>query len=154
MPLAAHEYYELNRQVEVTWRTLHTIVDSLMVHARVSEACIHFTLIYTTYDIFPVRPIKDLVNEDGDLTTPYKLATGTKYSVSQLPMLFCICVVRKATARVDKKALNMSHQTQKGFCGIFVGITQHQKGFIVYIPSTRKIISSYDFVLMKVSLVL
>ena len=36
---------------------------------------------YTTDHIFPVLPIKDLINEDGDLTTQYKLATGTKPSV-------------------------------------------------------------------------
>ena len=38
----------------------------------------------------------------------------------------------------------MRHQAQKGFCGIFVGIPEHQKGYLVYIPVTRKIISSYD----------
>ena len=38
----------------------------------------------------------------------------------------------------------MRHQAQKGFRGIFVGITQHQKGYFVYVPITRKIISSYD----------
>ena len=40
----------------------------------------------------------------------------------------------------------MCHQAQKGFCSIFVGITQHQKGYLVYVPSTRKGISSYDVV--------
>ena len=70
---------------------------------------------YTTDHIFPVLPIKDLVNEDGDPTTPYKLATGTKPSVSHLPVLFCPCVVRKATAHVETKTLNMRHQAQKGF---------------------------------------
>ena len=40
----------------------------------------------------------------------------------------------------------MRHQVQKGFRGIFVGIPQHQKGYLVYIPSTRNIISSYDVV--------
>ena len=38
----------------------------------------------------------------------------------------------------------MHHQAQKGFRGIFVGITQHKKGYLVYVPGTRKIISSYD----------
>ena len=47
-----------------------------MVHARVSEAYINFVLIYTADPIFPVLPIKDMINEDGDPTTPYKLATG------------------------------------------------------------------------------
>ena len=40
----------------------------------------------------------------------------------------------------------MRHQAQKGFRGIFVVIPQHQKGYIVYVPSKRKIISSYDVV--------
>ena len=74
------------------------------------------------------------------------LATGTKPSVSHLRMLFFPCVVCKATAHVETKTLNMRHQAQKGFCGIFVGIPEHQKGYLVYIPSTRNIISSYDVV--------
>ena len=101
---------------------------------------------YTTDHIFPVLPIKDIINEDGDLTTPHKLATGTKTSVSHLHVLFCPCVVRKATAHVETKTLNMCHQAQKGFRGIFVGISQHQNGYLVYVPSTRKVISSYDVV--------
>ena len=41
----------------------------------------------------------------------------------------------------------MCDQTQKGFCYIFDGILQHQKGYLVYVPSTRNIISLYDVVL-------
>ena len=81
LTLAASENKEMNRKVEVTWRTLRTIAHSLMVHARVLEAYIHFSLMDTTYHIFPVLPIKDMINKDGDPTTPYKLATGTKTSV-------------------------------------------------------------------------
>ena len=100
---------------------------------------------YKTDHIFPVLPIKDIINEDGDPTTPHKLETGAKPSVSYLRVLFYPCVVRKATAHVETKALNMRHQAQKGFRSIFVGIPQRQKGYLVYVPSTRKIISSYFF---------
>ena len=125
MTLAAPEYQEMNRQVEVTWKTLRTIVHSLMVHDRVLEAYIIFALMYTTDHVFPVLPIKYPINEKMDPTMPFKLATGKKPSVSHLRVLFCPCVVRKATAHIDKKALNMHHQAQKGSCGIFVGISQH-----------------------------
>ena len=54
-----------------------------------------------------------------------------KPSVSNLHVLLCPCVVQKATADVDTKALNMRHQSQKGFHGIFVGIPQHQKGYLI-----------------------
>ena len=134
----------MNGQVEVTWKTLRTIAQYLMVHARVLEAYINFSLIETIDQIFPVLPIKHLINGDGDPTTPYKLATGTKPSVSHLRVLFCPCVVRKATSHIGTKALNMRHQAQRGFRGIFVGILQHKKGYLVYVPSSRKIVSSYD----------
>ena len=102
-----------------------------------------------TGHIFPVLPIKDLINEDGDLTTPYKIETRTKPSVSHLHVLFCPCVVRKATAQVGTKALNMRHQVKNGFHGIFVGNSQHQKGYLVYVPRTRKITSSCDVIFDK-----
>ena len=47
----------------------------------------------------------------------------------------------------------MRHQEQKGFRGILVGITQHQKVYIVYVPGTRNIIFSYDVFLMKTFIV-
>ena len=109
LTLAAPEHQELKGQVEVTWRTLRTVAHSRIVHARVPEVYVHFALIYTTDNIFPVLPIKDLINEDGDPKTPHKLATVTKPSVSHLRVLFCPCVVRKATAHVETKALNMRH---------------------------------------------
>ena len=70
---------------------------------------------YTTDHVFPVLPIKDMINEDGDQNTPCTLATGTKPSVSHLRALFCPCVVRKTTAHVGTKALNMRHQAQQVF---------------------------------------
>ena len=146
LTLTATEHQEMNVQVEVTWRTLRTVAHSLMVHDRVLEVYVHFALMYMTYHIFPVIPIKYLINEDGDPKMSHKLETGTKPSVSHLRVLFCLCVVRKATSHIETKTLNMRHQAQKGFRGIFIGITEHQKGYLVYIPSTRKVISSYNFV--------
>ena len=95
LTLAAPEHQEMNGQVEMTWRTLSAVAHSLMVHARVLEAYVHFSLMNTTDHIFPVLPIKDLINKYGDSTTPHKLATGTKPSVSHLRVLFCPCVVQK-----------------------------------------------------------
>ena len=117
-----------------------------MVHARVFEAYVHFALMYTTDHIFPVLPINNLINKDGDPKTPHKLATGTKPLVSHLRVLFFSCGIHKATSHVETKALNISHQAQKGFCGIFVGIPEHQKGYLVYEPSTKEVISSYNVV--------
>ena len=82
----------MNRKVRVIWRTLRTNAHSLLVHAIVLEAYIYFALMSTTDHIFPVLPIKDMINEDVDPTTPFKLATVTKPSVSYLRGLF-FCVL-------------------------------------------------------------
>ena len=76
MTLAAPEHQDMNGQVEVTWRTLHTVAHFLMVHVIVPEVYVHFALMYMTDHMFAVLPIKDLINEDGDPTTPHKLETG------------------------------------------------------------------------------
>ena len=76
MTSAAPKHQEINGNFEVTWRTLRTIEHSLIVHASVLEAYIHFALMYTTYHIFMVLPIKDIINWDGDPTMSHKLATG------------------------------------------------------------------------------
>ena len=94
---------------------LRTVAHSLMVHARVPEIYVHDALMYTTYNIFPVLPIKELINEDGDPTTPHKLTTGTKPSVSHLRVLFFPCVVRKSTAHVETKTLTCITKRKKGF---------------------------------------
>ena len=81
LSLEAPDYQEINGQVEVTWQTLRTITRLIMVHTWVYDKCIHFSIMYTTDHIFTVLPIKHLVNQDGEPTTPHKLATTTKPSV-------------------------------------------------------------------------
>ena len=83
---------------------------------------------YTTDHIFPVLPIKHLVNHDSEPTTPHKLATSKKTSVSNPCVLFCLCLALKVTAHIDTKSFKMCHLSQKRFWDSFVGIPQHQKG--------------------------
>ena len=101
--LADPEHQEMNGQVEVTWRTLHTVAHFLMVHDRVSEAYIHFLLVYTTYHIFLVLSIKDMINKDRDRTTTFKLATGTKPSASHLHALFVHVLYGKLLHKSTKR---------------------------------------------------
>ena len=101
---------------------------------------------YMTDNVFHVLPIKPLVNQDGETTTPHKMATGTKLSVSKLSLLLCLCVVTNSTAHVYKRLLNMRHQSQNIFCGVFIGIPQHHKGYLIYVPSTRKTFCSHAVV--------
>ena len=97
----------------MTWRTLRKISHSLMVHVQVLGDYIHFASMYLVDHMFPLLPIKYLINEDSKPTMPYQLATGIKPSVLYLHVLFCPFVVQKYTAYVWTKSLNMCHQAQK-----------------------------------------
>ena len=69
-----------------------------MVHIQVSEKYIHFSLMYMTDHIFPVLPIKHLVNQDDEPNMPHKLVTEKKPSVPNPHILFCTFIVGKATS--------------------------------------------------------
>ena len=85
-----------------------------MVHARVPEVYVHFSLMYDTDHIFPVLTIKDLINEDGDQTTPHKIATGTKPSVSHFTcFIFSVCCTESYRARWDKDVKHASPSAKR-----------------------------------------
>ena len=116
----------------------------MMVHARVAEEYIHHAVMYAAHRVFPVLPIKDLVNEQGEPCTPSELMHGEKPPVRHLITLFCPVIVKKHTAMKDKKMVNMRHQAQKGYRGIFVGMPENQEGYLCYVPSIRDTVTSYD----------
>ena len=70
------------------------------MHAQVSEEYIHFALMYTADHIFPILPIKNLVNQDGEPTMPHKLVTVTKTLASNL-IFYSVHVIRLALAATN-----------------------------------------------------
>ena len=86
-----------------------------MVHSHVFDKYIHCAIIYKTDHIFPVLLIKHLANQNSEPTTPHKLETGTKKSVSNQYVLFFPCAVRKGNAHVDTKVFNIHHKLKKEF---------------------------------------
>ena len=103
----------MNGQVEVTWRKLRTITHALMVHARVPEIYVHFALMYTIDHIFPVLPIKDLIDKDGDPTKPYKLATGTKNQCHIYVFYFVRVLYKKLRRTLRKDIKHASPSTKR-----------------------------------------
>ena len=62
LTLVASEHQEMNGQMKVTWRTLRTIYQLIMVHARVLEVYIAFYFNRYGRSYFLVLPIKDMIN--------------------------------------------------------------------------------------------
>ena len=73
-----------------------------------------------------------------------------KPSVSNLHFSYYPYAVQNSTAHVATKGLNIRNQPQKKYRGIFVGIPQHPHGYLIYEPSTQKIVSSHDIVFDKI----
>ena len=61
-------------------------------------------------------------------------------------VIFPMCSTESYCTHCQKCVKYVSPSEKKGFRGIFVGIPQHQKRYIVYVPSKMKIISSHDIV--------
>ena len=112
----------------MTWQTLQTIVHSFRMHTHVYDEYINFAFTYTTNHIFNFLPTKHLLNQYGEPTTLHKLDTGTKLLLSNPHVLFFTCVVQKSDYACFKMELNINNQSQRGFWGIFIVITQHKKG--------------------------
>ena len=129
LTIAAPEHQEMNNIAESTGKNINTIAHSQMNFERVEEKFNHFALINTAHVIMPVLPLRDLVNESGKQTTLVELMTGNKARISRILTLLCLVIVKKLTAQHKGKSLNMQHQLQKGFRGIFVGIPENQAGY-------------------------
>ena len=131
LTLEAPEHQEMNRLVEVIWRRLRTVAHSLMVHARVPEAYVHFVLMYATNHIFLVLPIKGIIMRMAiqQRHTNFQQVRNLQYDIYAC---YFVHVLYKSLRRTVRQTINMCHQAQKRFWGIFVGIPEHQKGYHVY----------------------
>ena len=110
----------------MTRRILQNITHSIIMHVWVLDEFIHFALVYITHHIFPFLTFNPLINQYDEANTLYKLLTGSNPSVSNLRVILFPCVVRKVPANNNGRLLNMRHQSQKAFRGIFAEITQQK----------------------------
>ena len=69
--------------------------------------------------------------------------------------MFCPCVFKKYTATThdhNNKLVHINVQkrfSQRGARGIFIGFDHHTPGYLVFIPSTRQIVTSVDIIFDK-----
>ena len=80
--------------------------------------------------------------------TNYATKNGNGHKTFSIrPTCFIISICwTKGNCTCWNKGFKHALSSTKPNCGIFVGIPQHQKGYLVFIPSTRKIVSSYEII--------
>ncbi len=96
--------------------------------------------------MFNILPLKDLVTVDGTVSTPFELFVGSKLMVSHFRVFGCPCIAKKWTISVDGKPEDNSKGTQRGIRGIHLGFSTSQKGLLLYVPSTRQIVTFGDVI--------
>jgi len=93
----------------------------------------YHALVYACH-IFNILPVKGLFL-GNHVSTPYELFQGIKLSISHFHVFRCPITARKWTAGNS----STSKQTKHGIRGIFFGLDQNQKGYILYAPASRRL---------------
>jgi hypothetical protein len=86
--IAAPHHQEMNSVVEQQWQTMSQIIRSILVHARLSNHFYHFAAKYAK-DILNVLPSKNLLDHNGNPTTPYFKAFRTKPKIGNFRVFGC-----------------------------------------------------------------
>jgi transposase InsO family protein len=137
--LAAPKKQYQNHLAERTWQTISTMSRSLLVHARLPDTFMFNALVYTCH-IFNILPVKGLLDESGNVSTPYTLFHGEKPRINHFRVFGCPVVARKWST----PHTTSSKQTERGIRGIFLGFDYNQKGYVFYSPGSRQIYISGD----------
>ena len=82
---------------------------------------------------FPVLPIKYLVNQESELTTPQNCQLAQKLH-HQTHVVICLCNVRKETAHVDTKALTCVINHKGVIVAYFLESQNIKKGYLINVP--------------------
>ena len=142
--LAAPRHQEMNGICERTWASIRNIAFSFLVHARVGFEFYSFALEHV-WKVHACLPIKNLSKNDNPIS-PYEYFFGNKPAIRRFRVPFCPCVVNIDQRRdVDtRQTLDRRNHPERGIRGIHVGLPRNSAGWLVYIPSTGKVLVSAD----------
>ena len=142
--LAAPRHQEMNGICERTWASIRNIAFSFLVHARVGFEFYSFALEHA-WKVHACLPIKNLSKNDKPIS-PYEYFFGNKPAIRRFRVPFCPCVVNIDQRRdVDtRQTLDRRNHPKRGIHGIHVGLPRNSAGWLVYIPSTGKVLVSAD----------
>ena len=144
---AAPNHQEMNGLPEKYWETSRTMSFSMLTHARLGLMFFYEALTYS-WQICVVLPAKSTSKKDGDeliATTPFFLYFGKEPNVRRYRVFGCpaICKVYRRRSS-DSSILNSKNIVQRGVRGVFVGFPHNQAGWLVFVPSSRHLLTSAD----------
>jgi hypothetical protein len=115
----------MNSVVERQWQNMSQIMRAILVHARLSNHFYHFAGKYAK-DILNVLPAKNLLDHNGNPTTPHFKAFRTKPKIGSFRVFGCPASFKRYTATTRRT------QNQQASRGIFIGFPNNQAGWLFY----------------------
>ncbi|KAI2491247.1 NB-ARC domain [Fragilaria crotonensis] len=85
---AAPEHQEMNGICEAKWREVHNTANILLNNARLGGAFFHHAHAYAV-QILNVCPAKNVIDQDGNPTTPYQYSFQRKPSIANFRVFGC-----------------------------------------------------------------
>jgi len=139
LSLAAPKKQYQNHLTERTWQTTSTMARALLVHACLPDIFWYHALMYASY-IFNVLPVRGVKNDQDYPSTPHELFFQEKPAIARFRVFGCPVVTRRWVTQQSSQG----KQTEHGVRVLFIGFDANNKGYLVYCPGSRTIITSED----------
>ena len=141
---AAPEHQEMNGICEAKWREVHNTANILLNTARLGGAFFHHAHAYAVH-IVNSCPAKNVIDKDGNPTTPFHFSYGRKPSLNNFRVFGCPVYFKRYEPTFRNKLITYKQQLQRASRGTFIGFPDNSAGWLVYCPDhPQRIITTRD----------
>jgi hypothetical protein len=117
---AAPEHQEMNDVCKAKWREVHNNANILLNNAKLGGAFSHHAHAYAVH-ITNVCPVKNVIDQDGNPTTPCQYSFQRKPSIANFRVFRCPSFFKCYEPTFSNKLTTYKQQLQRASCGIFLG---------------------------------
>jgi hypothetical protein len=130
---AAPEHQEMNSIRKAKWREVNITANILLNNARLGGAFFHHAHAYAIH-IINVCQAKNVIDQDGNPTTPYQYSYQPKPSITNFQVFGCPSFFKCYEPTFHNKLITYKQQLQCASCGIFLGFPDNSAGWLIYSP--------------------
>ena len=133
------EHQHMNGLTERHYGIISSMARKMLLHACLSKSFTYFALRYATV-IHNILPVKDVIDNEGNITTPFFLFQGKKPKIKHLKIFGCPAI-RKRYSSINSKGKTvplLKWDLQRGVRCIFIGLPENSAGWLFYNPSNPR----------------
>jgi hypothetical protein len=125
---AAPEHQEMNGICKAKWHEVHNTANILLNNTRLGNAFFHHAHAYAVH-IIDVCPAKNVIDQDGNPTTPYQSSFQRKPSIANFRVFGCPSFFKRFEPTFRNKCYTYKQQLQRASCGIFLRFPDNSAGW-------------------------